>query len=346
MNILAIETSCDETAAAVVTLSTSGWVEVVSHVVASSEALHTQTGGIVPEVAAREQLGAITPTINKTINQAELTWAEIDAIAVTQGPGLIGSLLVGVETAKTVALALDKPLLPINHLIGHIYANWLESDDQPSTPPDFPTLALIVSGGHTELILLNGYRDYELIGGTRDDAAGECFDKCARALGLPYPGGPNIARLANELDSSVKSPLEPLPRPLLHDDTFDVSFSGLKAAFVRQVERLKGQERLDLEYQRHLAADLQQAIVDSLQKKVSQAIEAYQPKAFLLAGGVAANRFLRHQLESTCQELSVPFYKPEQKYCVDNAAMIGAAALFVGQQVPPLQVSANPSLAL
>lgn len=366
MKILAIETSCDETAAAVVEKQKSGLIRVLGEAVASSEAMHIKTGGIVPEVAAREQVVSIIPVIQETLkqtinhasnsvsqDQSELTnWskANLDAIAVTQGPGLIGSLLVGVETAKTIAWSWNKPLIPVNHLLGHIYANWIEKLEQKpdgQSQPLFPLLCLIVSGGHTELVLMKDHHDYMIIGGTRDDAAGECFDKCARILGLPYPGGPHISKLATNMSGTHKHPdWQSLPRPLLHEDTLDMSFSGLKAAFVRQVKHLSQDNHLNQHTKQILAADLETAIAEVLSKKVSMALDSFNPKSFLLAGGVAANPTLRNHLEGVCQSHQIPFFKPPQKYCIDNAVMIGAAAIYRHKTINPVQLKVNPGLHL
>jgi len=324
MLILGVETSCDETAAAVVEDGT----KILSNVVASSLELHAKTGGIIPETAAREQLKAIIPVIENALNEASLKPADLDAIAVTNGPGLFGSLSIGVETAKTLAYSLSKPIVPTNHLVGHIYANWLEN----STPPAFPNLDLLVSGGHTELVLMTDHGQFQWLGGTRDDAAGECFDKTARLLGLPYPGGPPIQKAAEKARK-----IYALPRPLHDSKDFDFSFSGLKTAVALQVEdkKLNDQEVADW------AASVQEAIVDSLLIKTKKAVEKYKVKEVLLAGGVAANAKLKVE---AAKRLQVKVYTAPPKLCTDNGAMIAAAAFFNYQPVPFQQIQADSSL--
>lgn len=325
MNILGIETSCDETAVAIVENGTN----ILSNIIASSLPLHAKTGGIIPETAAREQLKAIIPVISESLKEASLTPNRLDAIAVTNGPGLFGSLIIGVETAKSLAFAWQKPLVPINHLVGHIYANWLGN---PS-PPTFPNLSLIVSGGHSELVLTKGHSAFEWLGGTRDDAAGEAFDKTARLLGLTYPGGPSIQKAA----SRVKKLDNYLPRPLKDSNDFDFSFSGLKTAVVNLV---KDKSLSETEVDK-MAAEIQEAIVDSLLGKTLKATKQHQVKELLLAGGVAANT----RLVEKAQEIfpgKVLF--PPAKLCVDNGAMIASAAFFNYKPVPWQEVQADSSL--
>lgn len=306
MKILGIETSCDETAAAVIEDGT----KIISNVIASSQDIHAKYGGIIPEKAAREQLKSMIPVIKEALV------TEIDAIAVTIGPGLIGSLLVGVETAKALAFAWNKPLVPVNHLVGHIYGNWLAGGKLP----EFPALVLIVSGGHSELVLMTNHGKFKWVGGTRDDAAGECFDKCARILNLGYPGGPMIEK------NAVAKNLHPLPRPMLDDKSFDLSFSGLKTAVSnRKTEDPEG-----------LAYELQEAVTDVLVKKTLMAADKYKVKNILLAGGVAANKRLREKLP---QSLMPPF-----NLCTDNAAYIASAAFFNYVPKPWQEVDADPSL--
>lgn len=313
MRILGIETSCDETAAAVV----ENGVKVLSGVVASSQELHEKTGGIVPEVAAREQIRCIIPVIKEALHQAKSGPVALDALAVTIGPGLIGSLLVGVETAKVLSCVWQKPLVPVNHLIGHVYGNWLQE-----TKIDFPAIALIVSGGHTELVLMKDHGQFKWLGGTRDDAAGEAFDKVAKMLGLGYPGGPAIQKAAGSGDPTAFN----LPRPLIESQDLDFSFSGLKTAVLREIQNIA-----DLNPQRsNLAASFQQAVTDVLIKKTIKAAQEYQVKSVLLAGGVAANQNLRESLELAIKE-NLPaagYFQPSLKYCTDNAAMIASAAYF------------------
>lgn len=349
MKILAIESSCDETSVALVSKS-SGQVEVVSHVTATSLAQHIQTGGVVPEVAARSQLDYLHPTITQTLSEAfqvrlpsgqpvlENLISQIDAIAVTQGPGLVGSLLVGVEVAKTLALIWGKPLIPINHLEGHLYACFIKDPASPKTPK-LPALGLIVSGGHSEFVHIGEDHQVKFLGGTRDDAAGECLDKCARLLNLPYPGGVAIARLAEEFRNNNREiKLSTLPRPLTHEETLDFSFSGLKVATSRLV-----QERDDLTTSR-IAAEVEQAVVDVLVSKSLVSVKTQKPKSFLLVGGVAANNNLRKTLKSSLKAHHplIDFHTPAVEYCTDNAAMIGARACFINQSINPIELKADP----
>lgn len=352
MKILAIESSCDETAVALVEKLGSGQVKVLVHKLASSGDLHVKTGGVVPEVAARSQLESMTGLLEAVMLEAEKIWQVdrvkviklIDRVAVTQGPGLIGSLLVGVETAKSLALAWDKPLIGVNHLVGHIYANWLLDPEENfiTSTPKLPSLVLIASGLHCDLIRVIGHKHLELLGQTRDDAAGECFDKCARALGLPYPGGPEIAALAKQaretgLESEIK-----LPRPLIGEDTLDTSFSGLKAAFARAVEKIDDKDKPAL------ARELEEAIVDVLVTKVLVAARQFEYKSIVLAGGVSANVYLRETLRATVDRMfpQMPVFVPKIKYCTDNAAMIGAAAVYGGVEFDPVDLKADPGMGL
>ncbi|MCL4390250.1 MAG: tRNA (adenosine(37)-N6)-threonylcarbamoyltransferase complex transferase subunit TsaD [Patescibacteria group bacterium] len=310
--ILGIETSCDETACAIVKDGT----KIISNVVASSQDIHAKYGGIIPDQAAREQLKSILPVIH------EAHVADIDAIGVTVGPGLIGSLLVGVETAKALAMAWNKPIIPVNHLVGHIYANWLEPRTQNLEPPTFPALVLIVSGGHSELVLMKDHGKFKYLGGTRDDAAGECFDKCARLLNLGYPGGPAIEKAA--VAGNAK-----LPRPMISDDNLDFSFSGLKTAVASKLTSYPAN---------FLAYELQEAVTDVLVSKTRRAAKKYDVKNILLAGGVAANKRLREKIpEAIC---------PPIKLCTDNAAYIASAAFFNQKIVPWEKINADPSLGI
>jgi len=357
MIILGIETSCDETAAAVV----KNGRNILSTVVASSLQMHAKSGGIIPEKAAREQLKSILPVIQEALNQAlsdkparEYT-KYIDAIAVTVGPGLVGSLLVGVETAKTLAHVWKKPIIPVNHLVAHIYANWLSPNSKvkiPASPagrqnsksPEFPALALVVSGGHTDLVLMKGYGKLEWLGGTRDDAAGETFDKCARLLGLPYPGGPAIADAAAnyQLLTINHQPLKMFPRPMIDKDNFDFSFSGLKTAVFREIQNPK---KLDKE---RLAAEVQEAIVDVLVTKTLRAVKKFRPKSLLLAGGVAANLRLREKFKLEIRNLSleIDFRVPSPTLCTDNAAYIAAYAFYNYLPSNLERVATNPELTI
>lgn len=330
MIILGIETSCDETAAAVV----EDGNKVLSSALATSSDLHVKTGGIIPEVAARKQIESIIPIIEEAISP--IGKDNIDAIAVTYGPGLVGSLLVGVETAKTLAMVWGKQIIPVNHLVAHIYANWIDK----STEPEFPAVALVVSGGHTDFVLMKSHGDIKYLGGTRDDAAGEAFDKTARILGLPYPGGPSIAEAANRLPSTDYSKLSLFPRPMVNSDDLDMSFSGLKTAVSRYISEDRSPKSVDI-----LAAEIQEAIVDTLVAKSKKAVDMHNPKSFILAGGVSANKRLREKLAEALKEKTEVFI-PEPKYSTDNAVMIAAAAYYNYKPIPWEEVTANPSLSI
>lgn len=329
--ILAIETSCDETAVAIV----ADGKQVLSNVVSSQVKTHEQFGGVVPEVASRKHVESITWMIEQALEQAELKMSDMDAIAVTQGPGLVGSLLVGVIAAKSLALAHQLPLIGVHHIAGHIYANELIADLH------YPLLALVVSGGHTELVHMEKRGRFRLIGQTRDDAAGEAYDKIARALGLPYPGGPHIDRLAEEAEESVA-----FPRAWLEPDSYDFSFSGLKSAVLAQLNqaRMKG-EAID---QASMARGFQESVIDVLVEKAMRAAEALQVKQLLLAGGVAANKGLRAALAARCEEANIPLVIPPLHLCTDNAAMIGAAAFlkWEAQQFDSLEMKTGAMLSL
>lgn len=360
MIILGIETSCDETAAAVLT-NDNNRITILSNVVTSSAKLQAKYGGIIPEQAAREQIKAIIPVIEESLQVAGYSGQDIDAIAVTYGPGLIGSLLVGVETAKTLSMIWGKPLIPVNHLMGHFYANWItnqyevyssreyigKNTDKPSirhtaySIPSFPCLGLLVSGGHTDLVLFDSHGKYKYLGGTRDDAAGECFDKCARLLGLPYPGGPHISRLAQKGDPNKFK----LPVPMRGRQDFDFSYSGLKTAvanILKDKVLINEQEKADL------ASSIESIIVISLVEKVIKAAKNYQVKQIMVAGGVAANQKLKQSLESRVksQGLDIKLHVPPPELCTDNAAMIAAAAFFQKPTLDPLKLQADPNLAL
>ena len=285
MTILGIETSCDETAAAVVKIESDKNIELLSNIVATSLSLHAKTGGIIPEVAAREQVKFIIPVIEESLKVLKDPQREIDAIAVTVGPGLIGSLLVGVETAKAMSYAWNKPIIPVNHLFGHIYANFIGENKI-----EFPAVALIVSGGHTDLVLIKNHGRIKWLGGTRDDAAGEAFDKTGRLLNLPYPAGPEIERLATGITKDVYN----FPRPLISSDDYDFSFSGLKTAVLRETQK---NEQLNTERISNICYSLSEAIFDVLIKKTLRAANEYNAKSILLGGGVAANQTLREKFQ-------------------------------------------------
>jgi len=323
MKILGIETSCDETAAAIV----KNGREVLSRVVTSSVELHKKTGGIIPEVAAREQVKCIIPVIKESLKKCK-SFKEIDAIAVTVGPGLIGSLLVGVETARTLSYVWQKPIIPINHLQAHLYANFVRET------PDFPIIGLVVSGGHTDLVLMKGHGQIKWLGGTRDDAAGECFDKTARLLGLSYPGGPEISRLAERAKARYD-----LPRPILQQKNLDFSFSGLKTAVLHLTKKEKSIKGADL------AASIQEAIVEVLVVKTMRAVKKYQVKSILLAGGVAANFLLRKEFKASANGgLKADVFIPPINLCVDNAVMIASCAYFNYYPMPWKKIKADSSL--
>lgn len=330
MIILGIETSCDETAAAVLT-NDEKRIMILSNVVASSASLQAKYGGIIPEQAAREQIKSIIAVIETAIHDSRFTINDIDALAVTYGPGLIGSLLVGVETAKTLSTIWKKPLIPINHLLGHFYANWIET-----TPPNFPCIGLLVSGGHTDLVLFKNHGEYEYLGGTRDDAAGECFDKCARLLGLPYPGGPEISKLAQEGNPKAFD----LPRPMINSKDFDFSFSGLKTAVANLIKEVKNPDKSDL------CASIEQAIVDVLVEKTIRAAKEFKVKEIMVAGGVAANRKLANELKTKCQQSGIKLHVPPANLCTDNGAMIASAGFFQKPIQDPLSLQADPNLSL
>lgn len=311
MRILSIETSCDETSVAVVEYVEAVALPNVTQTTATQIDIHRATGGVVPEVAAREHVQAIIPLVDETMRKAGIVPEQIDRIAVTSGPGLMTSLLVGVETARTLAYAWNKPLYGTNHIAGHIAANFLTHENIA-----FPAVALVVSGGHTELLHIDkadsGTLTYELLGATRDDAAGECFDKCARVLGLPYPGGPAISKLAAEGNREAVE----FPRPMLNKPGYEFSFSGLKTA-VLYYHRDNPEVNLA-----DVCASLEAAIVEVLTKQTAKAVSALNAKSVLVGGGVAANTYLREQLTSY---IDVPVYFPTPEYSTDNAAMIAAA---------------------
>ena len=336
MRILAIETSCDETSAAVVSKSSKeNHVEVLSNVISSSLILHSKTGGIIPDVAAREQLKYIIPVIQKAIENSKLKIKNLDAIAITQGPGLIGSLLVGVEVAKTLSYIWKKPIIPVNHLFGHIYANFVD----PKNKIEFPALALLVSGGHTDLVLVKSHNNFKWLGGTRDDAAGEAFDKIGRLLNLPYPAGPTIENLAKKGDEKAFN----FPRPMIGSKDFDFSFSGLKAAVWRETKKIG---LFDDKTISDICVCVQKSIIEVLVRKTIKAAKETKAKSILLGGGVAANQKLRDELKLKIENLNpeINFFFPEKILCTDNAAMIGAYAVFHPGKKLWSKIYANPEL--
>lgn len=313
INILAIESSCDETAAAVV----NNGREVRSNVISSQIELHKLYGGVVPEIASRKHIEKINQVIEEALKEAGATLDDIDAIGVTYGPGLVGALLVGVAEAKAIAYARKLPLIGVHHIEGHISANYIE---HPELEPPF--LCLVVSGGHTHLVCVKEYGKYEILGRTRDDAAGEAYDKVARAIGLGYPGGPKIDRLAKEGNAEAVN----FPKANIDGAPYDFSFSGLKSAVLNYIN---GCQMKGLTYNpADIAASFQKAVVDVLVEKSMHAVEEYGMYKFAIAGGVASNSALREGMKKACEEGDIQFYYPSPIYCTDNAAMIGAAAYY------------------
>jgi N6-L-threonylcarbamoyladenine synthase len=328
VKILAIETSCDETACAIVE---NGVKELVS-VVASSKDFHESTGGIVPEIAARKQIEFIGPVLDQALNLYGDTPESLDAIAVTVGPGLIGSLLVGVEAAKALSIAWNKPLIPVNHLVGHIYGNFVGS----SAEVLFPALVLVISGGHTDFIMMRNHGDMEYLGGTLDDAAGEAFDKTARLLGLAkYLGGIQLSQLAATCNNNIAS--GQLPRPMIDQPNYDVSFSGLKTAVKRLIDK-------NIYSPDVIACEFETALTDVVYTKLKRALKEYKPASILLGGGVSANTALRSRIQLLAEEYSVNFHVPPLKLCTDNAVYIASAAYFINKPASLADVYAKPSL--
>lgn len=346
MKILGIESSCDETAAAIV----ENGERILSNVVHSQIDIHKVYGGVVPEVAARSHIEVVNPVINQALSEAGLSWSDIDAIAVTYAPGLIGSLLVGTLAARTLAVIKQKPLCAVHHIEAHIYANFLDTNDPTWRSPEFPILALVVSGGHTQLMLLHDHGDYELLGQTRDDAVGEAFDKVAKIIGLPYPGGPSIAQAALKGDSLAYK----LPIPKV--DGYDFSFSGLKTALLRSVQANVGvrfdfpstqlASKLNDQQRNDFAASFQSVAVEALVEKTKKAFGEYQPKSVVIAGGVAANKVLRQKL---AEALPIKIQYPPTYLCTDNAAMVASLGYFYARQknfFNPLELEIFPSLSI
>ncbi len=350
VKILGIETSCDETAAAVVEMTKDGQLILLSNVVASSMDLHAVYGGVVPEIAARSHIEHIMPVVEKALSDSTLSlesktasslWDQIDAIAVTQGPGLGGSLLVGVVTARTLALRKNRTLYGVNHVMAHPFAaqitSGIEGIAYPSQAPDFPLLSLIVSGGHSQLVLFRSPFDYEVLGRTRDDAVGEAFDKVAKILGLPYPGGPSISKKAVDGDPQAYN----FPKAKLDSD-YDFSFSGLKTAVLRQAQKEIGEdhtfpsinlsERLSEAQKADISASFQYCAIETLIDKTLLAYQEFKPRSVVVAGGVAANAELRRQLNERLT--TEPFY-PDIKLCTDNAAMVATLGCYMARENQP-----------
>lgn len=330
--ILGIESSCDETAAAVV----KNGREVLSNIISSQIVIHRKFGGVVPEIASRKHIENIMPVIDEALSQAQVSMEQIDAVAVTYGPGLVGALLVGLSAAKALAWAADKPLIGVNHLEGHVFANFLT--DAELKPP---FMALVVSGGHTALLKVTGYNSFELMGQTRDDAAGEAFDKIARVMGLPYPGGPEIERLAlNGSDAAMQFPLAHLDKP------YEFSFSGLKSAVINY---LHNQEQAGRQVNHaDVAASFQKAVVDALVKQAVLAMQATGYEKIVLAGGVSANKTLQNTLAAAMKGIGAELVHPTPILCTDNAVMIACRGYFMYQagMRSPLDLNAVPSLKL
>ena len=310
MIILGIESSCDETSASIVKNGT----EEIATVISSQIDIHKDYGGVVPEIASRHHVKNITIVLEECLEKANMTMEEVDAIAITFGPGLIGSLLIGLEAAKTLAWIYQKPLIPVHHIAGHIYANSLVR------PLKFPLLALVVSGGHTELIEMTDHYKFKKLGGTLDDAIGECYDKVARVMGLEYPGGPKLDKLSKEGKLTYKLPIP------LHDDSYNFSFSGLKSAVINLAHNER--QRKEPIRQADLAASFQKVAVESVVRKTKKAIEDKQIKYLIVAGGVAANQILRGEIEKLAAEEKIEMSVPPMKYCTDNATMIAAAGYY------------------
>lgn len=323
MYILAVESSCDETSMSIIKNGT----EEIGTVVLSQMDTHANFGGVVPEIASRMHIESITMVLEDLLTKTNMKLEQIDAFAITYGPGLIGSLLVGLQVAKTLSFIYNKPLIPVHHIAGHIYANNLVKR------LEFPLIALVVSGGHTELVYMKEDYSFKKIGGTLDDAVGEAYDKVARVLNIPYPGGPNVDKLA-----AIGKDNYDLPLPL-DDATYNFSFSGLKSAVINL--KHKYDQRGDKIVPEDLAASFQSRVVEILTKKTIKSMKEYGVKKLIIAGGVAANKVLRKKLEDLCQKNNFEFIMPELKYCTDNAAMIGAAAYYAYQKGRVADLSLN-----
>ena len=326
--ILGIETSCDETSASIVK---NGNTEIATVVLTQID-IHKDFGGVVPEIASRHHVKNITMVIEDCLEKANMKIADVDAIAVTYGPGLVGSLLVGVEAAKTLAYVNNKPLIPGNHMSGHIYANQLVE------PLKFPLIALVVSGGHTQLIYMEDHYKFKEIGSTLDDAVGECYDKVARVINVPYPGGPTVDKWAHEGEDTYELPL---PK---NDNSYDFSFSGLKSAIINLVhnEEQRGNEIR----KKDLATSFQNTVVEIITKKTMKALKDYNVNNLIVAGGVAANKGLREKLISLCNENNIHLSFPEMKYCTDNAAMIAASGYYAYIRGDRADLTLNPQSSL
>lgn len=333
MIVLAIETSCDETSVAVL----RDGREVLSNVISSQIDIHRRFGGVVPEIASRKHIESINNIVQEALDKAGITFQDIELIAVTRGPGLVGALLVGLSTAKALAYGLDIPLIGVNHIQGHVCANFIEHKELEP-----PFTGLIVSGGHSYLIQANGYTDYELVGRTRDDAAGEAFDKVARAIGLPYPGGPHIDNLAKTGNTDAIH----FPRVIIDENTYDFSFSGLKTAVLNYLNQAQQKnESLPIE---DIAASFQQSVLDVLVDKTFRLAKERKSHKIVIAGGVAANEGLRNMMEERGRKEGIKIYYPSRILCTDNAAMIGSAGYYnyISGERSDLGISVMPNLDL
>ncbi|MBR1737269.1 MAG: tRNA (adenosine(37)-N6)-threonylcarbamoyltransferase complex transferase subunit TsaD [Firmicutes bacterium] len=332
MNILAIESSCDETSAAVV----RDGREVLSNIISSQIDIHKRYGGVVPEIASRKHIEAIDPVNDEALEKAKMNFDDIDAIAATYGPGLVGALLVGLSEAKALAFALDKPLIAVHHIEGHIAANYIQNKEWKP-----PFICLVVSGGHTNIVKVTDYNKFEILGSTRDDAAGEAFDKVARAIGLPYPGGPNVQKMAEKGNEDAID----FPRAML-DEGYDFSFSGVKSAVLNYINKCN---MTGVEYVKEdIAASFQKAVTEVLVKKTADACKKSGMKKVAVAGGVSANKYLREKLREECKRNGFEFNVPDIVLCTDNAAMIGSAAFYEYENgnTADMSVNAYPNLRL
>lgn len=325
--ILGIETSCDETSCSIV----KNGCEEISTVILSQVDIHTLYGGVVPEIASRNHVKDIVFVINKCLKDANMSMDMVDAIAVTYGPGLVGSLLVGLEAAKTISYIFDKPLVPVHHIRSHIYANNLEKEMK------FPLISLVISGGHTELLLIKDHFDINKIGSTLDDAVGECYDKVARVMGIPYPGGPTIDKMAHKGEHTYDLPIP------LNDDGYNFSFSGLKSAVINLCHNCEQRgEEINKE---NLATSFQDVVIESLTSKTMHALKEYNVKRLVLAGGVSANKGIRDKFSELCSKEGIEFSSPRLSYCTDNATMVGAAGYFLYKEgkFSDLKINADSS---
>lgn len=319
MKILALESSCDETAITLLNTSNS-FLVLEKNQIYSQVDIHKKYGGVIPEIAARKHMETIIPLLEENLGKDRLK--DIDYISVTSGPGLITSLLLGITVAKSLAYSNSIPLIPINHMEGHIYSNWLSNNESiKDSKKYFPSLILIISGGHTELVLMKDHGEYELLGQTVDDAVGEAFDKVAKMMNLGYPGGPIVSRLAEKGNEKEFN----FPRPMINEDNYNFSFSGLKTAVLYTLEK---KERINEEDKNNICSSFQKAVVDVLLKKTMKAVEEYNINSVMIAGGVSANKKIKDSINKECSKLDIPFFAPKLEYTGDNSAMIATAAYY------------------